>query len=68
MPTIDVTPMTTPRIVRNDRSLFVRIVPIAIVTISASSPARMAMVAGSGRLYSRRSASIGSRLAARTAG
>ena len=38
MPTIDVTPMTTPRIVSADRSLLVTSVPTAIERISASRP------------------------------
>ena len=46
MPTIDVTPITTPSIVRNDRSLLVLSVPSAIVTISARRPVRMAMDGG----------------------
>ena len=38
--TIEVMPMTTPRMVRAERSLLLRSVSTAIVRISASSPAR----------------------------
>ena len=43
MPTIDVMPMTTPRTVSPERSLFVRTVSNAIVTTSQSSPRRIAI-------------------------
>ena len=54
MPTIDVMPMTTPRTVRPERSLFVRTVSNAIVTTSQSSPNRMAINSQLSRLNSHR--------------
>jgi hypothetical protein len=79
MLTIEVMPMTTPRMVNAERSLLVRRVSTAIVRISWRRPARSPEEAMSashlvGRhawiltRHSRRSASIGSRLAARMAG
>ena len=57
MPTIEVMPMTTPRIVSAERILFVRSVSSAITNDFAPADP-----------YSRRSASIGSSDAARDAG
>ena len=60
MPTIEVMPMTTPRIVSAERILFVRSVSNAITATSRQSPDSVP--------YSRLSASIGSSDAARDAG
>ena len=68
MLTIEVMPMTTPRIVSAERILLVRRVSTAIVRISWRRPARSPDDAMSVVPHSRRRASIGSRLAARMAG
>ena len=60
--TIDVTPITTPRMVSDDRSLLLTSVCTAMCRISLTSPMRKATT------YSLRSASMGSRRAARIAG
>ena len=78
MLTIEVMPMTTPRMVNAERILLLRSVSTAIVRISWRRPARSPDEAMSvvpqvrcrdcRAHHSRRSASIGSRLAARMAG
>ena len=65
MPTIDVTPMTTPSTVSAERILLPRSVPSAI---SAVSQKQRELLGEDRHGYSRRSASIGSSIAARRAG